>query len=59
MGESSTTIGREAAHLEVTSERKVPLYERLGFRSTGELRAAGSRPLRPTLRPPTPSQVTG
>jgi GNAT superfamily N-acetyltransferase len=40
------------AYLEASSERSATLYERLGFRTTSELRVAGSPPLRLMLRPP-------
>jgi GNAT superfamily N-acetyltransferase len=43
------------AYLEASSERNAALYERLGFQLTGELRLAGSPPLRLMLRPPHPS----
>jgi GNAT superfamily N-acetyltransferase len=43
------------AYLEASSERNAALYERLGFQLTGELRVAGSPPLRLMLRPPHPS----
>jgi GNAT superfamily N-acetyltransferase len=42
------------AYLEASSARSAQLYERLGFRVTGELRVAGSPPLRLMLRPPSP-----
>jgi GNAT superfamily N-acetyltransferase len=40
------------AYLEASSERSTALYERLGFRVTGELRIGGSPPLRLMLRIP-------
>ncbi len=43
------------AYLEASSERNAALYERLGFRITGELRVGGSPPLRLMLRPPHPA----
>jgi ribosomal protein S18 acetylase RimI-like enzyme len=43
------------AYLEASSERSAALYDRLGFRTTSELRVAGSPPLRLMLRPPRPS----
>jgi GNAT superfamily N-acetyltransferase len=39
------------AYLEASSERSAALYERLGFRVTGELRVGGSPPLRLMMRP--------
>ncbi len=47
------------AYLEASSERNAALYERLGFRLTGELRVGSSPPLRLMLRPPHPSGVKG
>ncbi len=40
------------AYLEASSERNAALYERLGFRVTGELQYGGSQPLRLMLRAP-------
>lgn len=45
------------AYLEASSERNAALYERLGFELTGELRVAGSPPLRLMLRPPRPVEA--
>ncbi|HEY5260923.1 MAG TPA: GNAT family N-acetyltransferase [Solirubrobacteraceae bacterium] len=45
------------AYLEASSERSAALYERLGFKLTGELRVAGSPPLRLMLRPPHPADA--
>ena len=42
---------RLPAYLEASSERSAALYERLGFRTTSELRVAGSPLLRLMLRP--------
>lgn len=42
------------AYLEASSERSAALYERLGFRTTRELRVGGSPPLRLMVRPPHP-----
>ncbi len=42
------------AYLEATSERSASLYARLGFEAKGELRVAGSPPLWPMLRSPSP-----
>jgi GNAT superfamily N-acetyltransferase len=44
------------AYLEASSERNAALYERHGFRITGELRVGGSPPLRLMLRPAQPSE---
>lgn len=44
------------AYLEASSDRNAALYERLGFRVTGELRVWGSPPLRLMLRPAQPSE---
>lgn len=41
------------AYLEASSERSAALSERLGFRLIGELRVAGSPPLRLMVRSPT------
>ncbi len=46
------------AYIEASSERSAALYERLGFRLTGELRVAGSPPLRLMLRLPTSTNAT-
>ena len=46
------------AYLEASSERNAALYERLGFRTTRELRVGGSPPLRLMLRRPHPLQAT-
>jgi ribosomal protein S18 acetylase RimI-like enzyme len=45
------------AYLEASSERNAVLYERLGFESRGELRFAGSPPLRLMARPPLAEQA--
>ena len=45
------------AYLEASSERSAALYERLGFKHTGELRVAGGPLLRLMRRPPDPRQV--
>lgn len=45
------------AYLEASSERSAALYERLGFRHTGELRVGGSPPLRLMLRAPRPMEM--
>lgn len=54
MGPTLDRCDRERlpAYLEASSERSAALYERLGFRATGELRASDSPPLRLMLRPP-------
>jgi GNAT superfamily N-acetyltransferase len=44
-------------YLEASSERSAALYERHGFKLTGELRIGGSPPLRLMLRPPVPTQA--
>jgi len=56
MGPTLERCDREGlpAYLEATSERSAALYARLGFRPTGELRVAGSPPLWPMLRSPSP-----
>jgi GNAT superfamily N-acetyltransferase len=56
LGPTLESCDREGlpAYLEASSERSAALYERLGFRHTGELRVAGSPPLWLMLRPPRP-----
>jgi ribosomal protein S18 acetylase RimI-like enzyme len=43
---------RLPAYLEATTERNAALYERLGFRQTGEFHYGASEPPRQMLRPP-------
>ena len=60
MGPTLERCDREGlpAYIEASSERSAALYERLGFRLTGELRVAGSPPLRLMLRPPASINAT-
>lgn len=43
--------GHQAAYLESTNLRNIPLYERLGFEVTGEIQFGGSPVVTPMFRP--------